>query len=89
MHGYKAMRVTPFGNPRVNACLRLSEAYRSLPRPSSPVGAKASTMRPLNLALLEPSSQAPSKRGRKFDLKRIGLFYLCLKPFYWSQLWLC
>ena len=29
-----------------NACVRLSEAYRSLPRPSSPVSAKASTVRP-------------------------------------------
>jgi hypothetical protein len=29
-----------------NACVRLTEAYRSLPRPSSPVSAKASTMRP-------------------------------------------
>ena len=29
-----------------NACVRLPEAYRSLPRPSSPVGAKASTVRP-------------------------------------------
>ena len=29
-----------------NACLRLPGAYRSLPRPSSPVSAKASTVRP-------------------------------------------
>src|ERR1035438_10370137 len=28
--------VSPFGNPRIKACLRLPEAYRSLPRPSSP-----------------------------------------------------
>ena len=28
------MRVTPFGNPRVKACLPLSVAYRSFPRPS-------------------------------------------------------
>ena len=27
-------RVTPFGNLRVKACLPLSVAYRSLPRPS-------------------------------------------------------
>jgi hypothetical protein len=39
-------RVAPFGNPRINACLQLPVAYRSLPRPSSPVHAKASTMRP-------------------------------------------
>ena len=39
--------VSPFGNPRINACLQLPEAYRSLPRPSSLSGAKASTIRPL------------------------------------------
>ena len=40
-------RVTPFGNRRINACRRLPVAYRSLPRPSSAFGAKASTIRPL------------------------------------------
>ena len=39
-------RVAPFGNLRVKACLRLTGAYRSLPRPSSPSCAKASTVRP-------------------------------------------
>ncbi len=34
------------GDLRVKACLRLTEAYRSLPRPSSTPGAKASTVRP-------------------------------------------
>jgi hypothetical protein len=38
--------VPSFGNPRITACLRLPEAYRSLPRPSSPMRAKASTRRP-------------------------------------------
>ncbi len=37
-------RVAPFGNPRVKACLQLTAAYRSLPRPSSPTRAKASTV---------------------------------------------
>ena len=32
-------RVAPFGNPRVKGRLRLPAAFRSLPRPSSPVGA--------------------------------------------------
>ncbi len=35
--------VSPFGNPRIKACLPLPEAYRSLLRPSSPYDAKAST----------------------------------------------
>ena len=38
--------VAPFGNPRIKACLPLPEAYRSLPRPSSPSVAKASIMCP-------------------------------------------
>src|SRR5213595_2933937 len=38
--------VSPFGHPRVKACLQLTEAYRSLPRPSSTSGAKAFTVRP-------------------------------------------
>lgn len=39
-------QVTPFGHPRVLARLQLSEAFRSLLRPSSPVGTKASTISP-------------------------------------------
>ena len=38
-------RVAPFGNLRIKACLPLPEAYRSLPRPSSPADAKASIVR--------------------------------------------
>ena len=37
--------VAPFGNLRIKGCLHLPEAYRSLPRPSSPLRAKASTIR--------------------------------------------
>ena len=32
--------------PGYNVCTRLPEAYRSVPRPSSAFGAKASTVRP-------------------------------------------
>ena len=42
-------RVSPFGHPRINAYVRLPEAFRSLSRPSSPVRAKASTVRPCSL----------------------------------------
>ncbi len=38
--------VSPFGHFRIKACLRLPETFRSLPRPSSPSSAKASTARP-------------------------------------------
>jgi hypothetical protein len=40
-HGW----VSPFGNPRINDRSHLPAAYRSVPRPSSPLGAKASTER--------------------------------------------
>ena len=45
------MRVFPFGDPRVIACLRLIVAFRSLPRPSSALSAKASTVCPYSLDL--------------------------------------
>ena len=38
--------VAPFGDPRITACSRLPKAFRSVPRPSSPLGAKASTRCP-------------------------------------------
>jgi hypothetical protein len=38
--------VFPFRHLRIKGCLHLPEAYRSLPRPSSPINAKASTVRP-------------------------------------------
>ena len=38
--------VSPFGYLRFKACLRLPEAFRSLPRPSSPCVAKASSRCP-------------------------------------------
>ena len=37
-------QVSPFGNSRIKGCLLLPETYRSLPRPSSTSGAKASAM---------------------------------------------
>ena len=38
--------VPPFGHPRVNGCLRLAGEFRRLSRPSSPLGARASSVRP-------------------------------------------
>ena len=40
------MWVPPFGDLRVKGCLPLTAAFRSLPRPSSPRSAKASTVCP-------------------------------------------
>ena len=49
MQRYGPLRIAPFGNPRIKGCLRLPTDYRGLPRPSSPVAAKASVMRPNSL----------------------------------------
>ena len=38
--------VSPFGDSRIKACSRLPMTYRSVPRPSSPLSAKASTRYP-------------------------------------------
>ena len=44
-------RVSPFGNPRIDAYVPLPEAYRSLSRPSSAPDAKAFTLRSSSLEL--------------------------------------
>ena len=49
MQRYEPLRIAPFGNPRIKGRLRLPTDYRGLPRPSSPVAAKASVMRPNSL----------------------------------------
>ncbi len=46
------MWVPPFGNLRIIAYVQLPEAYRSLSRPSSAPSAKASTVRPYSLNLI-------------------------------------
>ena len=44
--GHDSSGVAPFRNPRIKACLPLPEAYRCLPRLSSPLCVKASTVNP-------------------------------------------
>ena len=39
MTGYDPCRVSPFGHRRIKGCVLLPDAFRSLPRPSSPVRA--------------------------------------------------
>ena len=51
------MRVPPFGNLRINSCLQIPGAYRSLPRPSSLSEAKASSVRSSSLFLVLCESQ--------------------------------
>ena len=50
--------VAPFGYPRIKACSRLPMAFRSVPRPSSPPGAKASTECPSRAHTAEFTGQA-------------------------------
>ena len=47
MTGHDSSRIAPFGNPRIDVCLRLPVAYRSLLRPSSAPSAKAFPLRSL------------------------------------------
>src|ERR1700742_1023313 len=49
--------VAPFGHPWIKACSRLPMAFRSVPRPSSPPGAKASTECPFVVQFLKTSPQ--------------------------------
>ena len=56
-----ARRVAPFGHPRVKGRSRLTAAFRSLPRPSSPPGAKASPVRPP--VLVAYRARPPRHRG--------------------------
>ena len=50
--GVLLRRVSPFGNLRINAYVRLPEAYRSLSRPSSVPDAKAFPLRSYQLDLV-------------------------------------
>ncbi len=59
MQRYPCGWVAPFGYPRINACSRLPVAFRSVPRPSSPPGAKASTECPCHTRYRGPSTEAP------------------------------
>ena len=61
MHGYVFTMqypcgwVSPFGHRRINACCQLPDAFRRLPRPSSPLTAKASTVCAYSLDHITPS----------------------------------
>ena len=74
-------RVVPFGNPRIKDYLHLHAAYRSLSRPSSPLWAKASAMRPFLLSRLAVISfttlSSNSKNNRSyFQLYFFGFAFL-------------
>ena len=50
-------RVSPFGHQGIYACLRLPLAFRSLPRPSSALGALASTLCSSSLDYVDPETR--------------------------------
>src|SRR5688572_18857492 len=58
MIGYDPDRVSPFGHPRITGCVRLPLAFRSLPRPSSPLYTQASPVRFRSLDYISSSSKA-------------------------------
>src|SRR3954451_66102 len=58
---HDSRRVSPFGHPRITAYVRLPEAFRSLSRPSSPVHAKASTVRPCSLDRISAHAPLPTR----------------------------
>ena len=71
--------VTPFGNLRINGRLHLPEAYRSLPRPSSPPRAKASTVRSFFLFLNAKIVVLRLTRNPSFYLHCELIFFLLVK----------
>jgi hypothetical protein len=67
--------VVPFGNLRINSYLLIPVAYRSLSRPSSPLRAKAFSIRPYLLSLF--SFADPCIKGQPLEpLIFIVSFYL-------------
>ena len=76
-------RVSPFGNPRIKACLPLPEAYRSLPRPSSPADAKASIVCPSifdqNHGQFDAPVVSPLESEPTSDLKLLARLYAIFK----------
>ena len=70
MHGYVFTMqypcgwVSPFGHCRIKACCQLPDTFRRLPRPSSPLTAKASTVCAYSLDHITPSRLGPICRTR-------------------------
>ena len=63
MTGYPYGWVAPFGDPGINDRSHLPRAYRSVPRPSSPLSAKASTRCPYSTRLRLPLSLAAAQQN--------------------------
>ena len=76
--------VAPFGHPRINGRMHLPAAFRSLPRPSSPSGAKASAVRPFLLSACGDVSLRMSCSSRRispsglYAIPQFALVKFCL-----------
>ena len=66
-----ACRVVPFGYPRIDSCLRIPEAFRSLPRLSSPPRAQASPIRPFTLSYNSPYTLLKCMKTLSHNLKHV------------------
>ena len=90
--GHYPSRVPPFGNPWLNAYVRLPTAYRSLSRPSSAISAMASTLRScsLDLALLRPSPPKTVEAGTELivlSLLPCAVFKMRIEDSHAYRLW--
>jgi hypothetical protein len=68
--GYPCGWVAPFGDPGINDCSHLPRAFRSVPRPSSPLSAKASTRCPSYARSLTLHQQRQAKPATHRDKNR-------------------
>ena len=69
-------RVSPFGHSRINACSQLPGTFRRVPRPSSPLSAKASTKcpsracsAPISLTQEQNPLNGAAVRGQKTGIR--------------------
>ena len=78
MHGYVFTMqypcgwVSPFGHRRIKACCQLPDAFRRLPRPSSPLTAKASTVCAYSLDHITPSRLRVTLIANINDIQMLG-----------------
>ncbi len=73
--------VAPFGDPRIHGRSPLPSAFRSVPRPSSPLGTKAFTRCPsLELAHAQPQARASRAQMAAGRTQRAAQRYCCLLP---------
>ena len=63
--------VSPFGYQRITSCLRLPVAFRSRPRPSSSLGALATTLCSCSLDYVDPETRYSSSGQLTFKLQLV------------------